>query len=323
MTAPRYTRYTLRLATTGTGAAEDAAAAEGPLGSEPGTGETPWIDDWSGAPVPSGPDPAALDYRHPEAVALLRGLDVGWQEREGGDTLVFWLPDGAGREHDAAEALARLAVLGRLDAAEEPAGWEDAWKAFHQPQTVGDLCVRPPWSPPRAGLVDVVVEAGMAFGTGGHATTRQCLEELQLTPRGSLLDAGCGSGVVALAALRLGFAPVWGIDIDPVAVEAAAGNAARNGLAPVFMTGDATDPEVSLPAAETVVANIALAPILRLARRLTGEPGGATAALRPRSVLLAGLLVAQRDQTLAAFPGYRLASARDDGGWLLLHLEAA
>jgi ribosomal protein L11 methylase PrmA len=116
---------------------------------------------------------------------------------------------------------------------------------------------------------------------------------------------------------------VWGIAIGPVAVEAAAANAARNGLAPVLMTGDATGPDVSLPAADTVVANIALAPILRLARRLAGGPGDATAAPRPRRVLLAGLLIAQRDQALAAFPGYRLASARDDGGWLLLRLEAA
>ena len=278
MTAPPYTRYTLRLAATGTRAAGDAGAAGGPpSGGEHGPGGPIRVDDWSGAPAPSGPDPAALDYRHPEAVALLRGLRVGWQEQEGGDTLVFWLPDGAGRKHDAAQALARLAVLGRLDAADEPPGWEDAWKAFHQPQTIGDLYVRPPWSPPRAGLADVVVEAGMAFGTGGHATTRQCLEELQLTPPGSLLDAGCGSGVVSLAALRLGFAPVWGIDIDPVAIEAAVDNAARNGLAPVFMTGDATDADLPLPAAETVVANIALAPILRLARRFAGEPGGGVA----------------------------------------------
>ena len=294
-----------------------------PSGGEHGPGGPIRVDDWSGAPAPSGPDPAALDYRHPEAVALLRGLRVGWQEQEGGDTLVFWLPDGAGRKHDAAQALARLGVLGRLDAADEPPGWEDAWKAFHQPRTIGDLYVRPPWSPPRAGLADVVVEAGMAFGTGGHATTRQCLEELQLTPPGSLLDAGCGSGVVSLAALRLGFAPVWGIDIDPVAIEAAVDNAARNGLAPVFMTGDATDADLPLPAAETVVANLALAPILRLAPRFAGGPGGGVPALRPRRVLLAGLLVAQRDETLAAFPGYRLASARDDGEWLLLRLEAA
>jgi ribosomal protein L11 methyltransferase len=288
VTAGRYTRYTLRLA--------------------PGDGEPAAGDD--------------LDYRHPEAVALLRGLRVGWQEKEGGDTLVFWLHVGAEREPGPARTIAGLAALGRLEAADEAPGWEDAWKAFHQPQTIGRLYVRPPWSPPHDGLLDLAIEAGMAFGTGGHATTRQCLEELQDVPPGSLLDLGCGSGVVALAAQRLGFAPVWGVDIDPLAVRAARDNAARNDLTPAFSAGDATDPAVALPAADTAVANIALGPILGLAARFAAPPGDG-APPPPRRLLLAGLLTAERDAALAAFPDHDLAASRDDGEWLLLRLEAA
>ena len=144
---------------------------------------------------------------------------------------------------------------------------------------IGRLYVRPPWYPARDDLLDIAVEAGLAFGTGGHASTRQCLELIQTISPGSLLDLGSGSGVVSFAALRLGFAPVTGIDIDPVAVHAAAGNAAMNDLAPTFLVGDATDPAYPLPAAEVVVANIALRPILRLAERW--RPGGPAAAARP------------------------------------------
>ena len=314
MTVPRYTRYTLRLP------ARAARGREGaPESVDHRAGAAPDADDdWSGAPRPSVPDAAALDYAHPDAVALVSRIATGWQELDGGDTLVFWVRRD---EEEARPALGDLAALGRLEAAEEPPGWEEAWKAFHAPQVVGGLHIRPPWWPPRDDLIDLVIEAGMAFGTGGHATTRQCLLELQRVPRGSLLDLGYGTGVVALAGMRLGFSPVWGIDIDPLAREAATANAARNELAPVFSTGDAADPSVPLPDADVAVANIAFGPILRLAERLRGE-SEARGVVRPARLLLAGLLVAQREEALAAFSPYRLAAARDDGEWLLLSLEA-
>ena len=190
--------------------------------------------------------------------------------------------------------------------------------------------MRPPWYPARDDLLDIVVEAGLAFGTGGHASTRQCLELIQTITPGSLLDLGSGSGVVSFAALRLGFAPVTGIDIDPVAVHAAAGNAALNGLAPTFLVGDATDPAYPLPAAEVVVANIALRPILRLAERWrpvqsveaaegsAAPPDDETA--RPAELLLSGLLVEQADEALTAFPAFAETARTDDGTWLTLHL---
>jgi ribosomal protein L11 methyltransferase len=324
VTPPLYTRYTLRLGAARAGEGEDARSAptEAPAAPEAdGRAPDAWVDDWSGAPPPPAPDPAALDYAHPGAVTLLRGLGLGWQEQDGGDTLVFWLPQGAEGEPEAAHALARLGTLGRLRAAAQTPGWEDAWQAFHKAQTVGRLFVRPPWTPPRDDLLDVVIDAGMAFGTGAHPTTRQCLEEIQSVPPGSLLDLGCGSGVVALAALRLGFGPVWGIDSDPVAVTGARGNADRNGLECAFSEGDATDAALPLPHADTVVANIALGPLVRLAPRFRAGPGEAAPALRPRRLILAGLLVAQRDEVLAAYPGFTAVAGRDDGEWLCLRLE--
>jgi len=308
VTRTRYTRYTLRLAP----AAVAAGAVVTPA-AEP-------FDDWSGAAAyVRGPDPAALDYAHPEAVDIIRALQPeGWQEADGGDTLIFWL--AAGAEADAVAALAKLGALGVLKVTRERAGWEDAWRRFHTPRVIGRLYVRPPWYPARDDLLDVVVEAGRAFGTGGHASTCQCLEEIQVITPGPLLDVGSGSGVVTFAALRLGFSPVCGIDIDPIAVHAAVGNAALNGLAPTFLLGDAGDPGCALPAADIVVANLALNPILRLARRFAAGAGGGAPELRPAHLLLAGLLVEQGEQAAAAFPGYRTASRREDGTWLMLHL---
>lgn len=314
MTAVLYTRYTLRLAG---GAAVEAAPGRPSRATTPaGAGVAVPVDDWSGV-LRGGPDPAALDYRHPDAVALLKRLGVGWQEQDGGDTLVFWLAEGAGGEPGTVALLTALGATGDLRAEAQRPGWEDAWKEFHQPLAVGRLYVRPPWRAPRPGLLDVAVDVARAFGTGGHATTRQCLEEVQLIAPGSLLDLGCGSGVIALAARRLGFAPVWGVDVDPVAVDEAAANAARNDLDVTFSEGDAADPSLPLPTADAVVANIALAPLLRLAGRFV-DP-----APRPRHLLLAGLLASQREETLAAYRGYDLAAAREDGEWLLLHLEPA
>ena len=308
MTRPGYTRYTLRLEPTG-----GEAPAE--VSREP--------DDWSGAAAyERRPDPAALAYAHPEAVGLIEILSAGgWQEEDGGHTLVFWLEEGAEAQAPAVEALVRLGALGSLEVSRERPGWEDAWRRFHKPHVVGGLYLRPPWYPPRDGLLDIVVEAGLAFGTGGHASTRQCLEEIQELPPGPLLDLGSGSGVVSFAALRLGFGPVWGVDIDPVAVYAAAGNAALNGLHPILLVGDATDSGYPLPAADTVVANIALRPILRLAGRAAPGDSGAGPDLKPTHLLLAGLLTEQEDEAAAAFPAYEVVGRRQTDDWLMLRLQ--
>ncbi len=109
-------------------------------------------------------------------------------------------------------------------------GWEDGWRAFHHGVRVGRCWVGPPWEEPPRDAVAVVIDPGRAFGTGAHATTRLCLELLQDVEPTSLLDVGCGSGVLSVAAAKLGFAPVSALDVDEVALEVTAANAAANAV---------------------------------------------------------------------------------------------
>jgi ribosomal protein L11 methyltransferase len=110
-------------------------------------------------------------------------------------------------------------------------GWADAWRAFHHGVRIGRCWVGPPWEEAPADAVAVVIDPGRAFGTGAHATTRLCLELLQDVEPTSLLDVGCGSGVLSVAAAKLGFAPVSAVDLDEVALETTRTNAVANGVA--------------------------------------------------------------------------------------------
>lgn len=158
----------------------------------------------------------------------------------------------------------RAAYPGAAAETVEP-GWEERWKEFHRPAVVAGLWIGPPWIAPPAGAPTVVVDPGRAFGTGAHPTTRASIELLDRVERGSLLDAGCGSGVVAVAAARLGFGPVLGVDVDPVAVEVAAETARANGVDVDFRVADVLAD--ALPAADIVVANIELRVVERLLER--------------------------------------------------------
>jgi ribosomal protein L11 methyltransferase len=147
-----------------------------------------------------------------------------------------------------------------------PPGWEEEWKQFHVPVVVGSLWIGPPWEQPPGELTPVVIDPGRAFGTGGHPTTRLCLGFLHELERGSVLDVGCGSGVLAIAAAKLGFAPVIAVDDDAAAIEATRLNADGNGIELEVRQADArADP---LPEADLVLANIDLPTLTALAPKL-------------------------------------------------------
>jgi ribosomal protein L11 methyltransferase len=187
---------------------------------------------------------------------LLELAPSGFVEEEG--ALVVYT-DAAG--------LADLNVrFDQVEAAPVHPGWEYEWRRFHVPVVVGPLWVGPPWQQPQLGLLPVVIDPGRAFGTGAHETTRLCLELLVELDRGSFLDVGCGSGVLAIAAARLGFAPVVAFDVDDAAVDAARRNATANGVDLEVKHADATaDP---LPAADVVAANVTLETVDALGSRI-------------------------------------------------------
>ena len=170
----------------------------------------------------------------PVAVAVLAPLLGGCREREVGEDVLldFWLRPGAPVDRDAVAAeLTALGIAHRLGTANERDDWLESIRAFHRPFRVGPLHVRPPWTPADPGALDVVIDPGMAFGTGQHATTHGCLQLLATRRQGSVLDVGCGSGILAIAAAKLGHAPVVAVDLDPDAIAATGANAAANGVA--------------------------------------------------------------------------------------------
>ncbi|HUK96365.1 MAG TPA: 50S ribosomal protein L11 methyltransferase [Gaiellaceae bacterium] len=178
-------------------------------------------------------------------------------ERAGATELVVYT-DSAGEERV-------WHVFGAARSTEVEEGWEDRWQSFHHPVEVGRLWVGPSWEKPRPGALAVVIDPGRAFGTGAHPTTRLCLRLLQEIAPAPLLDVGCGSGVLGIAAALLGFEPVVAVDVEPPAVEAARANAEANGVRIDARLVDLTD---DLPATEIAVANISLAGVTSVAERV-------------------------------------------------------
>ena len=223
--------------------------------------------------------------------ALLDFSPGGFEEVEAGGEIELALYGDAATEDAVRGAFDSVAVT-----TVEP-GWEDRWRSFHRPVLAAGLWIGPPWEAPPVGVSAVTIDPGRAFGTGAHPTTRASIELLAGFPRGSLLDAGCGSGVVAIAAARLGFGPVTAVDVDPVAVEVAAENARANAVSVDVRRADVLADV--LPRADVVVANIELAAVEALL--------GSVAA--PRAVV-AGYLVRDRLHV----PGWlRIARVQIDG----------
>jgi ribosomal protein L11 methyltransferase len=210
--------------------------------------------------------------------------------------------------------------LVEISSTEIPDDWADAWRDFHEPVWVEDrLLVRPSWETEVAGQpdVEVVVDPGQAFGTGAHATTRMCLElllELADAGRadGPLADLGTGSGVLAIAAAKLGWAPVIACDSEPAALEAAAENARANSVELALSRVNLR--EQAPPAADTLVANITAPLLSEVAARLGSAPS---------ALVCSGLLGAERDRVSKAFAnrGLEVASERTQGGWAALALR--
>jgi ribosomal protein L11 methyltransferase len=176
--------------------------------------------------------------------------------------------------------------------------WPDRWREFHHAIRIGPLWVGPPWEEPPPDALAVVIDPGRAFGTGAHPSTRLSLELLLDQPRGSLLDLGCGSGVISIAAAKLGFAPVAAVDVDEVAVEVTRENAAANGVELEARRLDVR--EEPLPPAGLAVANISLELVQAAGARL--DPG---------SLITAGYLAADRPEP----PGYTHVDRRERDGW--------
>jgi ribosomal protein L11 methyltransferase len=184
--------------------------------------------------------------------------------------------------------------------------WADRWRQFHKPLRVGRLWIGPPWEKPDADAISVVVDPGRAFGTGGHPTTQLCLALLEEEERGSVLDVGCGSGVLSIAAAKLGFGPVLAIDFDPQAIEATERNAAANGVSIDVRQADLR--EGVLPDADLVLANIAAEAVLELSPKLRA----------PRAIT-SGYLISDEP----ALEGYTVERRIQEGGWAAdLHVRS-
>jgi ribosomal protein L11 methyltransferase len=216
---------------------------------------------------------------------MLELFPEGFEERETADGLeLAAYTDAAGEE--------RVWVAFGAAASESvEAGWERRWRDFHRPAWVGPLWIGPPWE--RAeGPLAVTIEPGRAFGTGAHPTTRLSLEFLLELEPASMLDVGCGSGVLAVAAARLGFEPVVALDHDPAAVEAAKANVQANRVQVDVRLGDALSDEV--PAAAVTVANVTGDFVRRLAPRLRSGALIASGYLESDEPSLSGFVRAER-----------------------------
>ena len=270
----------------------------------------------------------ALRVRREDAeIALAELLELapsGVEERDLGDIIEYAVYGPPGELPDLPALTAAVGgALVEIVTEEIPDDWHERWKAFHRPVAVGPdpehpvLRVRPPWEAPGDdGAQDLVIDPGQAFGTGAHHTTRLCLELLlELEPGDACVDLGCGSGVLAIAAARLGWTPVLGIDHEAESVAATLENAAVNAVAVHARRFDLLR-DGPVPTAPTVFANLLRPLLVQVARAgWDGEP--------PRALIASGLLAHEADEVAAAFAphGLREADRRGGGEWAALLLR--
>jgi ribosomal protein L11 methyltransferase len=226
--------------------------------------------------------------------ALLELAPAGVEQVDGDGFVEYALYGGPGELPSFPSGSAHVGgVVVQVSGAPVADDWAERWKQFHEPVLIGGLVfVRPPWADARPGTLDIVIDPGQAFGTGAHATTRLSLELLlELSPAGSFADLGCGSGVLAIAAAKLGFGPVVAVDNEEAALEATRANSVANGVS--LERVERLDLRAARPpAAETVAANLMRPLLLRLA---------ASMEKKPRALIVSGLLDDEADEVADAF----------------------
>jgi ribosomal protein L11 methyltransferase len=262
----------------------------------------------------------ALRVRRADAeLVLAELLDLapnGVEETEDGDVVEFAVY-GVPGELPALPDLRAAAGPAFVDVRTEeiPDDWYDGWREFHRPAVIGDrLRVRPPWEAPAGELIDLVIDPGLAFGTGSHSTTRMCLElMLELEPGGPFADVGCGSGILAIAAARLGWGPVTALDHEAPAIEATRSNAAANGVVIEARRWDLR--REPIPPSSTIAANLLRPLLLDLAGHIEQAPA---------QIVAGGLLVEQVDEVAEAFAERGLVERerRTEREWAALLLAA-
>jgi ribosomal protein L11 methyltransferase len=273
-----------------------------------------------GAPAFSAPTPAGGTDRgaEPGAEAVLTFYPSAETTPSLEDVLVVLPP------------AVRVSGQVRLETRDVSRDWVEGWREHFRPVVIGEVRIRPPWEPAPEGvgpagaasdgvaLVDVVINPGLGFGTGLHPTTRGTLRLLQAghTRRGSpaqfrgpLVDAGTGSGILAIAAAKLGWGPVFAFDNDPVALASARENVAANGVGGIVEVHqtDVAGASSYWFGGATVLANMTLEPVLVLVRKLAyrehswtgGEPTGG----QPCRLVVSGILAGQQESELLGVAG--------------------
>ena len=252
---------------------------------------------------------AHVDLIEPELLAKPRDVVV----------IHIYLEPGAQPAETLAAVAARMEAAG-ISYTVETAGveqedWQNAWRKYYHPMDIGRrLAVVPSWQDYPTGRIALRLDPGLAFGTGGHETTSLCLEALDELVAGGerVLDIGTGSGILAIAALKLGAAAAEGVDIDPVAVRTACENAALNGVADRFtgLEGDLSDKASGRY--DIITANIVANAIIALAPAVPGllAAGG--------RFIASGIIDARADEVAAALAAAGLGpiARRDKRGWV-------
>jgi ribosomal protein L11 methyltransferase len=272
---------------------------------------------------------APADQAEIVLAALIELAPSGVEQVDGDGVTEFALYGAPGELPSFPEGEAEVGgVIVQVSGREVPDDWAERWKRFHRPVLIGGrIYVRPPWEEPavRPGVTEIVIDPGQAFGTGTHPTTALCLElMLSLKPRGSFADLGCGSGVLAIAAARLGFAPVIAVDAERQAIEATRRNALANGVGlspergsvPTLAAVERFDlRNQPAPRADVVAANLMRPLLLRVAELWDDE--------RPPVLILSGLLDHEADEVAAAFAPMKEQKRLSSLGWSALLLARA